>query len=73
MVLPGGSDLSLFVKVAYFDILGAGNETGLTVASKNDVLEVRKEAIQNSIEPGCRPRFSWNNTYSPVAKGFMAP
>ena len=34
-----------------FDILGAGDGTQLGVASENDVLEARKEAIPNSIEP----------------------
>ena len=30
------------------------------MASENDVLEAHKEAIQNSIEPGYRPRFVRN-------------
>ena len=37
-----------------FDILGSGDGTQLGVASENDVLEARKEAIPNSIEPGYR-------------------
>ena len=45
-----------------FDILGAGDGTQLGVASENDVLEARKEAIPNSIEPGYRPRFARKKT-----------
>ena len=35
-----------------FNNLGAGDGAGFTVASKNKLLEARKEAVQNSIEPG---------------------
>jgi hypothetical protein len=33
-------------------ILGAGGGAGFPLASKNEVLEARKEAVQNLIEPG---------------------
>ena len=35
-----------------FDILGAGDGARLAVASKNEVLEARKEAIQTRSNPG---------------------
>ena len=55
-----------------FDILGAGDGTQLGVASENDVLEARKEAIPNSIEPGCRLRFARNySTTGDVVKFFI--
>ena len=38
--------------LALFDILGAGDGARLAVASKNEVLEARKEAIQTT---GYRP------------------
>ena len=43
-----------------FDILGVGDGARLAIASKNDVIEARKEAIQNSIAPGYRPHFAQN-------------
>ena len=38
--------------LALFDILGAGDGARLAVASKNEVLEARKEAIQTCSNPG---------------------
>ena len=37
--------------VYMFNILGVGDGARLTVASKNELLEARKEAVQTSIEP----------------------
>ena len=54
---------SFFMKVAHC-VLEAGDGIGLTVASKNKLLEAHdhKEAIQNSIEPG------YNNNISVIIR-----
>ena len=59
-IRPGPTIEEVKGQPTLFDVLRAGDGAHLTVAGKNEIIEPRKETIQNHFEPGCRPRFARN-------------